>query len=140
MHCPPDTPSPWQGKPVGFSILKNRKKHVLEGKIGGKIHMKFRTKLSICTIFIGNSHTLYIYGNSLWYRGSSGRSPRKLMGFSVLKAQENPFQRVRSGVKFTCNFTLSCQFVLFSSKIPSWLMGLSDLKAQENLFQRVKFT
>ena len=55
-----------------------------------------------------------------WSPEVQGLSSRKLIGFSIIKVQENSFQRVRSGVKFTSNFALNCQFVLFSSGISSW--------------------
>ena len=144
MHCPPETPSPWQGSGESSWVLaiQKPKKNVYEGKI----YMLFCNEFSICTIFTGDSMSKIPHP---WCRWVQLFSSRKLIGFSILKAQENLFQRVRWGVKSTCNCALNCQFVLFSSGISSWhrgsrgrshrkLMGFSVLKAQENPFQRVK--
>ena len=94
MHCPPETLSSWQGsrggaralKLMGFSDSKAYRKPVYEGKIGGKIHMLFCNEFLICTIFTGDQ----LRGSTV-VPGVQGFSSWKLVGFSILKAQENPF-------------------------------------------------
>ena len=80
MHCPLETPSPWQG--MGLGIQKPKKKHLLD-----KIHMLFCNEFSIFTIFTGDSMSeLHTPG-----AGGPGVQLLEAHGLSILKAQENPF-------------------------------------------------
>ena len=102
-------------KLIGFSILKAQEKPLLEGIKMGGVKLKFTWNYAMNCQFV-----LFSSEIPLWHRGSRGRSPRKLMGFSVLKAQENPFQRVKINIKSTqfCNEFLICTISTRRSMLP----------------------
>ena len=67
---------------MGLAIQKPKKTCLL-----AKIHMLFCNEFSICTIFTGDSMSeLHTLG-----AGGPGVQLLEAHGFSILKAQENPF-------------------------------------------------
>ena len=94
MHCPPETLSPCQGSGGGAPgcswvlTIQKPKKRVYEGKIGDKIHMLFCNEFSICIVFTGD---LIVGDSTPLVEKAQGWSSWKLIGFSIVKAQENLF-------------------------------------------------